>query len=285
MGRMRRRIRWPAAAVGLAVALSLLSTAVASAAERKGGVQSPVQPYAFTLASSNGLSIYGFSSKLSRGRGRTRFSLMAERGREVAEYAVPAKLTKKGIWADFGKIGRVALRIHPTGKIEEARLPCIGESFPVSEGYYVGKIRFDGTEGFTAVRANRATGDIQPALGMICRDTIGNGPVHPGRSCSSKGGTSRAQRLPLTWLIPGSMIRFTSMLESLKDKAGSASIGVLVRRQGSTRLPSSRRPRPPQSHRLNPSLALVPSSKKRPESPAGGTAISMSISLDGPTCL
>jgi hypothetical protein len=180
MGRMEWRSQWSAAAVGLAVALGLLSTAAASAAERKEGVESPVQPYAFTLASSKGFSIYGFSSKLSRGRGRTGFSLMAERGREVAEYAVPAKLTKKGIWADFGKIGRVALRFHPTGKIEEARLPCIGKSFPVSEGYYVGKIRFDGTEGFTAVRANRATGDIQPALGLICRDTYREWAGPPG---------------------------------------------------------------------------------------------------------
>jgi hypothetical protein len=131
---------------------------------------------AFTLEASNGYLVHVVGPGLIS-RNATIYFEGHDQGSTVS-YSVRSKVTTKGIWANFGALGRIAMRFHPSQRIERVR--ACGKVYPLRLGAYVGEIRFEGEEGFSSVRAHRVRGDLRSDLPLLC-------PA-PGRKWSGPPG-------------------------------------------------------------------------------------------------
>jgi hypothetical protein len=92
----------------------------------------------------------------------------------AATYDVPGKVTATAIRADFGRLGRIAVRFRPSGAERHVRLPkgCLGERPPVVGsrlGSFIGTIRFRGEGGYTELSARRAEGGLGDPLATTAR--------------------------------------------------------------------------------------------------------------------
>jgi hypothetical protein len=161
--RKAKRIQGSALAVVLA-AMLFPSPAVADGASSQILTQIPWPVDAFTLEASKGYLVHVFGPGLISRKAVVYFERPNQRS--AASYSVRSKITKKGIWANFGALGRIALRFHPSQRVEHVR--ACGRVYRLRLGTYVGEIRFDGEEGFSAVRAHQVRGDLRPALSLLC---------------------------------------------------------------------------------------------------------------------
>ena len=157
------------------VALAIPATAAAKAgytvAERALHLK-------LALPASNGYSVS------IETEGHHKVVLTAQKGGGVAFYRASGRVSRHGIEADFGELGRVSLRFRgerrpltgpfPPGLaalLDDLDLPrrkCHGRK-PVREvGEFRGVVEFEGENGFTRVRARHAKGEVKRFYTRVC---------------------------------------------------------------------------------------------------------------------
>lgn len=108
----------------------------------------------FRLSATNGyrVSFSGYGDEVS---------IDAEGPDGQAEYTVPGRVSHRGVWANFGKRGRVAVEFRPSGSFNKRVPPgrCEGRTRFLRFGSFVGTIRFAGEGGYTEVDAHSAHGN------------------------------------------------------------------------------------------------------------------------------
>ena len=152
----------------LAVSLVLVSLAPASAVAKRGYFATdPSSSMQGHLRGSNG---YGISLSGNGG-----FVSLAVQGHNAAvQYFGKGTAGKGRIKARFGSLGRVALRFHPRGKARLHKEPesgCRGGDSLVQPGVFVGKLDFEGEQGYTAIHASRIKGTVTHTKRQICKDS------------------------------------------------------------------------------------------------------------------
>lgn len=87
-----------------------------------------------------------------------------------ADYLAFDGRVKRGrVEADLGRLGRIGVRFHPSGKVRRGPTPfCRGGRELVRFGTFVGTIRFHGEDGYTGVDVERARGKITTAFSQDC---------------------------------------------------------------------------------------------------------------------
>ncbi len=116
--------------------------------------------------------------------GHRRVTLTARKGGAAVTYGTVGRVSRRGIEADFGRLGHISLRFEgvrrpfpgPLPPGLEAQLPdldflhrkCHGRK-PVREvGTFRGSIRFEGENGFTRVDARRSRGEVRRFYTRVC---------------------------------------------------------------------------------------------------------------------
>lgn len=151
----------------LVVALVLAGVVPGPAAARRG--------YFVTDASSSMRAQVrgsnGYAISLS---GEGGFVSLTVKGHHAAiEYFAKGAAGKGRIKTRFGSLGRVALRFHPRGKAHLRREPesgCRGGDSLVQPGVFVGKLDFEGEQGYTAIRASRIKGTVTHTKRQVCKN-------------------------------------------------------------------------------------------------------------------
>ncbi len=112
--------------------------------------------YAFKVPATNGYSLIAVASN-ERADGRGEIALFVNRKdtgyrtEESAIYLLPAQLTATSLQADLGALGKVDLKVTPSGKERKLRSRCGGETETVGfePHYFSGFFGFYGEEGYT----------------------------------------------------------------------------------------------------------------------------------------
>lgn len=120
----------------------------------------------FTLQSENGYTI-------AVERFRRRVTLSAVHGGKsffaATSYSVPSKVLPQRIDAQFGRFGRISVRLRTErmrkGELEEQ---CTGRPETVRYGVFVGTIRFRGEGGYTSVDTRHAKGQWNSGEKIKC---------------------------------------------------------------------------------------------------------------------
>lgn len=90
----------------------------------------------------------------------------------VASYEVPGRVTRSGVHADLGRLGRISVRFRRVGKPKVSRPPsarrCKGRDPIVERGRFEGAIRFHGEKGFTDVTVQGAKGAVRRVFKRQC---------------------------------------------------------------------------------------------------------------------
>jgi hypothetical protein len=111
-------------------------------------------------------------------------TVQAVKGKSVATYQVPAKVTKSKIDADLGRVGRISVEFRPRGRFAVAHIDCNPQArVRFQAGAWVGRIEFKGEEDFTRVKATRARKVFTPFLRIACpfvSDRVELGSELPG---------------------------------------------------------------------------------------------------------
>jgi hypothetical protein len=107
--------------------------------------------------------------------------LSASKGDVSAEYAVRGRVSRHGMYANFGKLGRIALRFEgsrrPPRPGSTPLFDCKGDP-PIHEGgRFDGTVRFNGELGFTAVSAKRVQGSVVRSFRRVCRQPPSSPPA------------------------------------------------------------------------------------------------------------
>jgi hypothetical protein len=147
-------------------------------------------------------------------------------------------VTADSIRADLGRIGKVDVVSHLSGREKTVHLKCLGGSQTYEPGTYEGMIEFNGEEGYTRVRADRAA--QLPAWLVfgshgVCGSGYGetSGPGEPGARLR---GTSFAHGRALSFQInknsPKARTMFTASLKERLD-------GIRIERRLAGKAPPS----------------------------------------------
>jgi hypothetical protein len=155
----------------LAVSLMLACIAPASAAAKRGYFA--IDPSSGMQAQLRGSNGYGIS--LSAGAGFA--SLLARGHHATVEYAARGVAGKGRIKARFGGLGRVSLRFHPRGKahlLEEPEGNCRGGDSLIQHGVFIGKLDFEGEQGYTRIHASRIKGTVTHTKRQVCENSGGD---------------------------------------------------------------------------------------------------------------
>jgi hypothetical protein len=121
----------------------------------------------FTLRGSHGYRITVAADPSGRDD-EVQLTAQSTRG-GTAEYRVSGAVTRTTIKANFGRLGKIAVRFRPSGRERRVRVPrkCQKERPPVVSsrlGSFVGTIEFRGERGYTHVVAHSAKGGIGDPL-------------------------------------------------------------------------------------------------------------------------
>jgi hypothetical protein len=159
----------------LACLLGLSSTLLVvfpSVAIAKGGnsVIPASRTAEFRLKGSGGFSISVFASGGA-------VSLTTRKGGLSASYSVPGVTSSKRIKARFPGLGLVSVQFHPFGLPHRKAVPrrCKGEDGTVQRGRFVGRIEFEGEQGYTTVHTAKAKGKVTVSRKQVCQNTGGEG--------------------------------------------------------------------------------------------------------------
>jgi hypothetical protein len=131
--------------------LCLIAAAPASAAK---GIDARL-----ALPSSNG---YDLQFRAKESAHQHDATIAVTRGDATATYhVIPETITPRRIVASFEGFGEIDVRFHPSG------VTGGGRCHPYREGRFSGRIRFEGDDGFTAVDATSAHGEVvRPPPGL-----------------------------------------------------------------------------------------------------------------------
>lgn len=180
----------------IASAIVLLALPAGAAAKPGYYVIKPSRQISLHLRGSHGYAIQVY------GLGPRRVLLIASKGNSSASYVVHGKVSDDGVEADFGKAGRVAVRLRPAGPPEDETnsfVPgCHGKSSTTQRGRFVGSIRFLGEQGYTEVRTKGARGTVFHSYRQVCKRQSGSRrqPRSLFPPLISLGAASSNRRLP-----------------------------------------------------------------------------------------
>ncbi len=167
-GEPLRKAQPRALLVGLAVVLAILVLPPAASAKEIFDIEHPGIAATMVLRGSHGyqIKIEGVPG------GRVR--LKASKNGAFAEYEVAGRVTRHGLHANFGQLGRISVRFRRVGKPREGGPPldivkCKGRDPIREEGRFVGTIRFRGEQGFTGVAAHRTLGSVTHRFKRRCQ--------------------------------------------------------------------------------------------------------------------
>jgi len=117
---------------------------------------------AFRLKATNGYSIFAIAvSKPQFKRGELVLFVGGPGGSAI--YLASAKVEPTVIEADLGDVGKVAVNFEPSGPPERVDARCEENGSTIFQpGFWVGKIEFEGEEGFTRVAVARTKATVSP---------------------------------------------------------------------------------------------------------------------------
>jgi hypothetical protein len=184
------------ASLTVCAALVAALASVAEADARQGALEFPGESLTaeFRVRASNGYVVGVYAS-------RNRVTLGASRPHSGANYEVKGVVTKDGIRAGFGRLGRVAVAFEEKSIRRAPPFPgCVGGSSVTRTGVFTGTIRFRSEGGYTEVVAHRASGKTLTVTHETCRGGSGGGDfgipdqVDLGASCGPRGFAAIANR-------------------------------------------------------------------------------------------
>jgi hypothetical protein len=117
---------------------------------------------------------HGYRISVTNGGHRGRVILTARKRDAQAVYSVHGRATGDRIEGNFGELGKISVRFRPSSQEpEQGRIPkdCKGAPTTEQAGRFVGTIRFDGEEDFTAVAATSAKGTVTSRHKLVCTET------------------------------------------------------------------------------------------------------------------
>ncbi len=154
----------------LVISLVFVSLAPGSAVAKRGYFT--IDPSSRTQVQLHGSNGYGISLSANGGF----VSLSTQGHHATVEYAARGAAGNGKIKARFGSLGRVALRFHPRGRarlFKEPKGNCSGGDSLVQAGVFVGKLDFEGEQGYTRIHANRVKGTVTHTKRQICKTSGG----------------------------------------------------------------------------------------------------------------
>jgi hypothetical protein len=175
-----------------AICLSLLGAVVVIGAA-PAAAETPFPPGGFRLPASNGYSLHALSFDGDpRGEHDELILFVGRKGAGATYFALHhVEVTETTIAADLGRLGTIDLHFVPSGRSKKEHPSCEPrQSVEFDSGFYEGRIDFEGEEGFTAVHATRAAGELQLGLNLIC----GGGPRVEGSGGNAPGALLHARR-------------------------------------------------------------------------------------------
>jgi hypothetical protein len=122
------------------------------------------QGYEVTVIAVRGIVV------LEVARTRSDVSASLRRGRAVTAYVAHGTVTPGRIEATFGRLGRVAMRFHPSGRVvrPEPSRHCRSVQLTRRFGVFAGSVRFTGEGHYIAVHAHRARGLVRGPRKFDC---------------------------------------------------------------------------------------------------------------------
>jgi hypothetical protein len=193
----------------LAISLALVCIAPASAVAKRGYFT--IDPSSRTQAQLRGSNGYGISLSANGGF----VSLTAQGHHATVQYAARGAASKGKIKARFGSLGRVGLRFHPHGKARLFNEPagnCRGGDSLIQPGVFVGKLDFEGEQGYTRIHANRVKGTVTHTRRQVCK--------HSGGDEGGKGPLSSLKWTLLSATAEENKVSFNAFKTELKSKPG-----------------------------------------------------------------
>jgi len=175
-----------------AICLFVLGTLGAVGAA-PAAAEAPLAPGGFRLPASNGYSVHALSFDGDPHGEHDELILFVGRKSAGAIYFAlhRVQVTETTIAADLGRLGSIDLQFVPSGRNRKAHPRCEPkQSVEYDSGYYEGRIDLYGEEGFTAVHATRAAGELQLGLNLICP----GGSVNEGFGGHAPGARLRLRR-------------------------------------------------------------------------------------------
>jgi hypothetical protein len=110
--------------------------------------------------------------------GHRRVTLTLQKGNTLLEARAGGRVTRHGIEARFGELGRISVRFRGRpfdSGFRKGEQRCRGRKSALEAGVFSGTIRFRGENGFTRVDARRATGYVERHYRRVClRDSRGD---------------------------------------------------------------------------------------------------------------
>jgi hypothetical protein len=178
--------------------------------------------------------------------GHRRVTLSLSKGEVVARYVALGKVTREGIEADFGELGRISLRFHPRSPFRpqsflgvplppSLRAHCKGRR-PVGEkGIFSGNVRFTGEHGYSEIRASRLKGNVVRTYRRVCKgrtratSSAGRAKVESENvgllATAKQGGVQRYFLLGSASIKAGNIkLAFTVAIGALKQKIGRVAV-------------------------------------------------------------
>lgn len=125
----------------------------------------------------------------------------------AAAYSVRATVSRSGLYADLGTLGEISLSFVPSTTVttkRRSKLPkgCEAPRTIVRrQGAFVGTMRFEGEEGYTAVDATNVSGSVGTPEGILCGNFV----------TGSKGGQNHRH----THVLPPPQLSVTSAKNAL----------------------------------------------------------------------
>lgn len=175
--------------------LVLLGFAVSAALPPIGSARAmdqPPVPPGFRLPAENGYVLSAFAGQSPK-TGEGFVMLLMRSPHAQVFYGAPASVTETSIEADLGPVGQIDVDFVPSGQARTERSSCADETLSVDSGSYVGKIDFEGEQGYSEVHATSAPGDTTLLSRLICIESgsEGSGGHSPGaRLTVHRNGTS-----------------------------------------------------------------------------------------------
>jgi len=149
----------------------LLLGALGAIGVAPAAAETPFPPGGFRLPASNGYSLHALAFDGDpHGEHDELILFVGRKGAGATYFALhQVEVTESTIAADLGRLGSIDLHFVPSGRSKKAHPRCEPrQSIEFDPGFYEGRIDFEGEEGFTAVHATRAAGELQLGLNLIC---------------------------------------------------------------------------------------------------------------------
>lgn len=201
-------------------------------AGKVGTADALLVPSGFKLEASNGYSMVVWAIPSHRGRPAGVLILVSGQS-GGAVYSTRAALTNTSIQANLGELGEIDVSFQPSGQAKAQSPVCERKGIEFDAGLYVGKIEFNGEEGYTQVNATSAPGDLQFALNVLCPGAFGGrSPGLPGAELRLRQvGAGPAGSFKANKNRPGASASFEA---SISERNG----GVSIKRYAGARAPS-----------------------------------------------